>query len=77
MSFADSLRRERGSRTVTRIVALLHITPTLQNPWAEPRSFENKAARSLSEGPRFGSAKGLLVIADDFDEPLAEFEEYM
>jgi antitoxin (DNA-binding transcriptional repressor) of toxin-antitoxin stability system len=26
--------------------------------------------------PRFGSAKGLITIADDFDEPLPEFEEY-
>ena len=27
--------------------------------------------------PRFGSARGLVTIADDFDEPLPEFEEYM
>jgi antitoxin (DNA-binding transcriptional repressor) of toxin-antitoxin stability system len=26
--------------------------------------------------PTFGSAKGLVRIADDFDEPLASFEEY-
>jgi len=25
----------------------------------------------------FGSAKGLITIADDFDEPLADFNEYM
>ena len=25
----------------------------------------------------FGSAKGLIQMADDFDEPLADFEEYM
>lgn len=24
----------------------------------------------------FGSAKGLIQMADDFDEPLADFEEY-
>jgi hypothetical protein len=24
-----------------------------------------------------GSAKGLITIADDFDEPLADFKEYM
>lgn len=24
-----------------------------------------------------GSAKGLITIAEDFDEPLADFEEYM
>lgn len=26
--------------------------------------------------PKFGSAKGLIKIADDFDEPLEEFEAY-
>jgi len=32
---------------------------------------ENKIA------PKAGSAKGMLTIADDFDEPLEEFREYM
>ncbi len=27
--------------------------------------------------PKFGSAKGLIRMADDFDEPLEDFEEYM
>lgn len=27
--------------------------------------------------PRFGSAKGRIRIAEDFDAPLADFEEYM
>jgi antitoxin (DNA-binding transcriptional repressor) of toxin-antitoxin stability system len=27
--------------------------------------------------PRFGSAQGLIVIADDFDGPLDDFAEYM
>ena len=26
--------------------------------------------------PKFGSAKGLIQIADDFDEPIEGFEEY-
>jgi antitoxin (DNA-binding transcriptional repressor) of toxin-antitoxin stability system len=26
--------------------------------------------------PKFGSAKGLVKISDDFDEPLEDFEEY-
>lgn len=26
--------------------------------------------------PQFGSAKGLVHIADDFDTPLEDFEEY-
>lgn len=27
--------------------------------------------------PQFGSAKGLITMADDFDAPLMDFEEYM
>nr|VFJ57206.1 MAG: Antitoxin component of toxin-antitoxin stability system, DNA-binding transcriptional repressor [Candidatus Kentron sp. DK]VFJ60413.1 MAG: Antitoxin component of toxin-antitoxin stability system, DNA-binding transcriptional repressor [Candidatus Kentron sp. DK] len=27
--------------------------------------------------PKFGSAKGLVEMSDDFDEPLDGFEEYM
>jgi len=27
--------------------------------------------------PQFGSAQGLIVMADDFDAPLADFDEYM
>lgn len=26
--------------------------------------------------PQFGSAKGLVKMSDDFDEPLADFEDY-
>lgn len=26
--------------------------------------------------PQFGSAKGLFVLADDFDAPLADFDDY-
>lgn len=27
--------------------------------------------------PQFGSAKGMIIIPDDFDEPLDDFSEYM
>ena len=27
--------------------------------------------------PQFGSAKGMITIAEDFDEPLEDFSEYM
>ena len=27
--------------------------------------------------PTFGSAKGLIQMSDDFDEPLSDFAEYM
>jgi hypothetical protein len=27
--------------------------------------------------PKFGSAKGMIKMSDDFDEPLEELKEYM
>ena len=27
--------------------------------------------------PRFGSGQGQMIMADDFDEPLDDFQEYM
>ena len=27
--------------------------------------------------PQFGSAKGLIAISDDFDEPMEDFADYM
>ena len=33
--------------------------------------------KSRSPKPKFGSAKGLITISDDFDEPLEDFQEYM
>jgi antitoxin (DNA-binding transcriptional repressor) of toxin-antitoxin stability system len=32
---------------------------------------------SVKPRPKFGSAKELVWMADDFDEPLAEMQEYM
>ncbi|WP_310487375.1 DUF2281 domain-containing protein [Chamaesiphon sp. VAR_69_metabat_338] len=32
---------------------------------------------SAKPRPKFGSAKGLVWMSDDFDEPLAEMKEYM
>jgi len=31
----------------------------------------------LKRHPQFGSAQGLVVMAEDFDAPLADFSEYM
>ncbi len=31
----------------------------------------------LPRRPQFGSAKGLIELADDFDAPLDDFDEYM
>lgn len=32
---------------------------------------------SLKPRPKFGTAKGLVWMSDDFDEPLEELKEYM
>ncbi len=32
---------------------------------------------SIEPRPKFGSAKGLIWMSDDFDDPLEEFREYM
>ena len=34
------------------------------------------AVRKGKRTPQFGSAKGLFVMAEDFDEPLEDFDEY-
>ncbi len=35
------------------------------------------APKKASNGRGYGSLKGKIWISDDFDEPLAEFEDYM
>lgn len=35
------------------------------------------AVKMATKQRLFGSAKGLIKIADDFDEPLNDFKEYM
>ena len=41
-----------------------HVVKLVPVAWAKAR-------------PQFGSAKGLITMADDFDEPLEDFAEYM
>lgn len=41
---------------------------------------ENKAEKQAQVPkvkPKFGSAKGMFVMHQDFDEPLEDFKEYM
>ncbi|RPI75901.1 MAG: type II toxin-antitoxin system Phd/YefM family antitoxin [Desulfobacteraceae bacterium] len=35
------------------------------------------AVKTAAKQRLFGSAKGLIKISDDFDEPLNDFKEYM
>jgi prevent-host-death family protein len=39
-------------------------------------SFKIVQISTLGAVPKFGSAKGLVSMSDDFDEPLEDFEEY-
>lgn len=34
------------------------------------------AMRNGKPQPKFGSARGLFVLADDFNEPLVDFDDY-
>lgn len=40
-------------------------------------SFRIVPVTNTATAPKFGSAKGLIKISDDFDEPLEGFEDYM
>jgi len=31
----------------------------------------------IKRQPKFGSAKGMIIMSDDFDDPLEDFEPYM
>ncbi|GFE72082.1 type II toxin-antitoxin system Phd/YefM family antitoxin [Chroococcus sp. FPU101] len=39
-------------------------------------SFKIVPVSTVEASPKFGSAKGLVRMSDDFDEPLEDFEEY-
>jgi antitoxin (DNA-binding transcriptional repressor) of toxin-antitoxin stability system len=39
-------------------------------------SFKIVPLNTAQTSPKFGSAKGLIKMSDDFDEPIEDFEEY-
>jgi antitoxin (DNA-binding transcriptional repressor) of toxin-antitoxin stability system len=39
-------------------------------------SFQIIPVKAEKPYPKFGSAKGLIEMSDDFDEPLEDFQEY-
>jgi antitoxin (DNA-binding transcriptional repressor) of toxin-antitoxin stability system len=43
---------------------------------SDGKSFKIAPIRSVEAIPKFGSAKGLVIMSDDFDEPLEDFKEY-
>jgi antitoxin (DNA-binding transcriptional repressor) of toxin-antitoxin stability system len=44
---------------------------------AGPIGFERTDRRSIKPHRQSGSAKGLISMSDDFDEPLDDFGDYM
>ena len=51
---------------------------TLMEVWDFLRFLKSKpVVKQTRKCRQFGSAKGMVKIADDFDEPLADFQEYM
>jgi hypothetical protein len=59
----DALRGEKGARRRKLLVKFVAI----------PDKKEKKKKRKRG----FGSAKGLIKMAPDFDEPLEDFKDYM
>ena len=43
----------------------------------EQQTIQLVPVEPLKRQPQFGSAEGLVVMADDFDAPLEDFNEYM
>lgn len=44
--------------------------------WVDPNRPIEIEPSLTEKRPTFGSAKGMIQIADDFDDPLPDFEEY-
>ena len=55
--------------SLDEIKQLFQHVPALKHRFVEDEKPKRKR--------QFGSARGLIAMADDFDEPLADFQEYM
>jgi hypothetical protein len=58
---------------VLHYIEFLHDKYTKNSPSIPPESVEEPT----EETHGYGSLAGKIIIADDFDEPLEELEEYM
>ena len=75
MISVNTLRDYRNARPVRRIYFLL-TTPVQQQP--DHSATHKFYGDPIPTGrPQFGSAKGQITVSDDFDEPLADFNDYM
>ena len=66
MSTAEKIFEKAQTLPEPAQAALLKLIESMESPKA-----------SEKPKPKFGSAKGLIHIAPDFDEPLEDFKPYM
>ncbi len=45
--------------------------------WVFEQKVKKEKKQQDKPKPKFGSAKGMFVMHDDFDEPLEDFKDYM
>ncbi len=63
--------------TLTLVQKIQELPPDLQSQVADfVDSLREKKAQP-EKRPVFGSAKGMFILAPDFDAPLDDFKEYM
>ncbi len=73
----------RDGQPVVKLVALTGQKRKRRSQNPEPRTqnselrTQNSELRALNSKRRFGSARGMIKISDDFDEPLEDFKDYM
>ncbi len=69
------LRDYRNGTTVKRLFLLLGIA--VLNSGHTDNTGNSVHQDHPVHRPQFGSAKGLITMSDNFDEPLEDFNEYM
>ena len=66
--------------TDTQLLTQINTLPTEQKKqvadFVQFLKYQRKTKRKIKER-KFGYAKGFFKMADDFDEPLDDFKEYM
>lgn len=68
--------KEAGSRLAELIDAVAHGEEVLITR-GDGTTFKIILIMQTRPYPKFGSAKGLIKMSNDFDEPLEDFKEYM
>lgn len=60
---------------------VLDFVEFLTDKYKKEKPSQNKGIRTISKEKKrksnFGSAKGIIVMGDDFDQPLDDFKDYM